>query len=92
MGELGEAGTAAAASAGAPLFCALCSYVSGPFLGLVGYGWGLPPAKICLKSGVSGQIFFAGLRPAPRWGSRPRPPLPLAPPSGPDRSSLDPRA
>ena len=27
------------------------------------------------------EILFAGLRPAPRWGSRPRPPPPLAPPS-----------
>ena len=30
------------------------------------------------------KIFFAGLRPAPRWGSRPRPPPPLSPPSGRD--------
>ena len=44
MGELGEAGTAGGRECGSALFCALCSYVSGPFLGLVGYWWGLSPS------------------------------------------------
>ena len=60
----------------------------GHFWGWWGTGGVFPPAKICLKSGVSGQIFLAGLRPAPRWGSRPRPPLHRAPPSPPDMPSL----
>ena len=37
-------------------------------------GGAFSPAKICLKSRVLGQIFSAGLRPAPRWGCAPDPP------------------